>query len=340
MGGLSIAVLSGGRSSEHQVSLASGLAVSAGLTEAGHLPTLIEVDRTGVWMRDGQEVAVVPGRGLEGFDAVFPVIHGPFGEDGTLQGLLESLNIPYVGSGVFASAVCIDKLRTKEALAHAGFKQVAFEGVTAHSWAADRAAAKARIEALGLPVWVKPARLGSSVGITRVDALDQLDLAIEAALTHDPRVIVEESSPGREIEVSILERLDQSGGFELIASSPGEITLPEAKEGDWYDFERKYEAGGMTLSVPADLLPEVTESVRATALEAFSTLGLSGYARVDCFVTGDEVAINEINTAPGFTSTSVFAQLFAADGINYPELLAMLVDTAVEQHRLLAGFSF
>lgn len=340
MGGLSIAVLSGGRSSEHDVSLASGEAVVAGLEQAGHRPTAIEVDRAGVWHRDGHEVAVVPGRGLEGFDVVFPVMHGPFGEDGTLQGLLESLNVPYVGSGVLASAICIDKLRTKDALAFAGFSQVGFEEVSARQWLADRDSLRQRITRLGFPVWIKPARLGSSVGISRVDNEDQLDEAVEAALGFDPRVIAEESSAGREIEVSVLERPDGEGGFDIVASSPGEITLPGAQSGDWYDFERKYVAGGMDLSVPAELDGHVAERVRQTAVRAFEQLGLSGYARVDCFVSGEDVLVNEINTAPGFTSTSVFAQLFAADGIAYPDLLGILVDTAIERHRLLSGFSF
>lgn len=340
MGGLSIAVLAGGRSSEHAVSLASGSAVVEGLLEAGHRPVMIEVDRLGVWRLDGREIAVVPGRGLERFDAVFPVIHGPFGEDGTLQGLLESLNVPYVGSGVFASAVCIDKLRAKKALAHAGFRQVAFEGVTADAWPAASEAIHASVVKLGLPVWVKPARLGSSVGITRVDSLDRLDEAIESALNHDPRVIIEQSSPGREIEVSVLERLGADDRSEVVASSPGEITLPGAAEGEWYDFDRKYKAGGMTLAVPAELPPGVATELRQTALRAFGELGLSGYARVDFFVSGEEILINEINTSPGFTPTSVYSRLFAADGIAYPQLLEALVATAMERHRAVAAHSF
>lgn len=319
--------------------MASGSAVVAGLVEAGHRPTLIEIDREGIWHRAGQEVAVVPGRGLEGFDVVFPVVHGPFGEDGTLQGLLESLRVPYVGSGVFASAACMDKIRAKQLLAGAGVEQVAWVELTESTWAGSRAAIVDRVALLGSPVWVKPARLGSSVGISRVAGPAELGEAVELALGHDPRVIIEASSSGREIEVSVLERPIGADGLGTVSSVPGEITLPGAEPGDWYDYERKYKSGGMTLTAPADLPPELIERVRSTAIDAFETLGCSGYARVDCFVEGDRVLINEVNTAPGFTSTSVFSALFAASGLSYPDLLDAMVEAAIESDRLAGRHS-
>ena len=340
MAGLSVAVLAGGRSSEHDVSLASGAAVVAGLAEAGHQPTLIEVDRKGVWRQDGQALTLTPGTGIGGVDIAFPVLHGPFGEDGIAQGLLEALGVPYVGSGVFASALCNDKLRTKQLLTVAGFDQVASVQVTDSDWSSGRDDLEQKIAAIGWPVWVKPARLGSSVGISRVDSAVKLGEAIAAALAYDPRVIVEQSSPGREIEVSVIERLSQSGTFELVTSPPGEIALPGAGPDDWYDYERKYEAGGMQLRVPAELDEGTSEAVRSTAAEAFAATGCSGYARVDCFVDGDRILINEINTAPGFTSTSVFAQLFASDGVTYPDLLDELVRTALALFEREAGYSF
>ena len=334
-----VAVLAGGRSSERDVSLASGESVVAGLVDAGHQPQLIEIDADGVWLLGGSEVSLVPGRGLPGFDVAFPVVHGPWGEDGSLQGLLESLRVAYVGSGVHASALCIDKLLAKERMEQVGIEQVGFAAVTRSTWDSDRTGLVASISQLGLPVWVKPARLGSSVGISRVDSPDQLVEAVELALHHDPRVIVEQSSPGREIEVSILE-VSGPEGSELVTSPPGEITLPGAGEGEWYDYERKYSAGGMELLVPAELPPADSKLLVETALRAFAEAGCSGYARVDCFVEPGRVLLNEINTSPGFTRTSVFGRLLEAGGRTYPEVLGTLVATAIARHRELESYSF
>jgi D-alanine-D-alanine ligase len=317
-----VAVLGGGRSSEHEVSLASAASVRAGLERAGHTPIAIEIDRDGVWRRDGEIVSLTPGHALEGADVVFPVLHGPFGEDGTVQGLLECLGVPYVGAGVLASALCMDKVLFKELMGHAGLPQVDYRAVRVERHGGDRSAAVEEIGALGLPVFVKPARLGSSVGIARVSAVEQLAPALEAAFEHDPLVIVEAASDGLEVECSVL------GNEEPIASQPGEIVL----SGDWYDYEAKYTPGGMELQVPARIPERVRERVRELALQTFRSAGCSGLARVDFFVEGDRVLVNELNTMPGFTETSVFGALFAASGIAYPELLDRLVGLALERH--------
>ena len=323
-----VAVLAGGRSSEREVSLVSGASVAEGLIDAGHQVVSVEIDTDGRWLRAGEPMTLTPGQGIDSVDVVFPVVHGPWGEDGTLQGLLESLRVPYVGSGVYASALCIDKLLAKERLAQAGIAQVDFVAVTADSWAAERESLSEQVGGFGLPLWVKPARLGSSVGISRVDQLDQLTEAVELALKHDPRVIIEASSSGREIEVSVME-VESPEGRRIVASSAGEITLPGAAEGEWYDYERKYKAGGMELVVPADLSAEDAAATSATAISAFQACGCEDYARVDCFVEPGKVLINEINTAPGFTRTSVFASLFEAGGISYPQVLDTLISSAV-----------
>jgi D-alanine-D-alanine ligase len=320
-----VAVLAGGRSSEHEVSLASGASVAAGLREAGYAVQKVEIDRDGVWRRDGEEVTLAPGRGMAGADVVFPVLHGPFGEDGTVQGLLECLGIPYVGAGVLASALCIDKVFFKDLMAQAGLPQVAYRAVRIERWtkAADLVAHE--VSALGLPVFVKPARLGSSVGITRVAAADELAAALDGAFEHDPMVIVEAAAAGLEVECSVI------GNLEPIASEPGEILLAAGERG-WYDYEAKYTPGGMQLIVPARITPRARERVRALALTTFQQTGCSGLARVDFFVDGDDVLVNELNTMPGFTQTSVFGSLFAASGIPYPELLDRLVKLALSRH--------
>jgi len=310
-----VAVLAGGRSSEHDVSIASGEAVRAGLADAGHEPVPVEITREGAWLRDGDPVAIEPGRGLLDVDVVFPVLHGPFGEDGTVQGLLEIADVPYVGAGVLASATCMDKLAFKDRMAVAGLPQVDHAALTQGD---DRAA----LDRLGLPVFVKPARLGSSVGISKVSTAEELPAALEAAFAHDPLVIVEAMSHGLEIECSVI------GNGDPLASEPGEIAF----EAEWYDYEAKYTAGGMELVVPARIEPEVGERVRSLAVEAYGRAGCAGLARADFFVESDgRVLVNELNTMPGFTATSVFAKLFAASGVDYPELVDRLVRLAVER---------
>jgi D-alanine-D-alanine ligase len=322
---LRVAVLGGGRSSEHEVSLASAASIREGLREAGHVPIEIEIGRDGTWSRDGRLLAVEPGRGLDGVDVVFPALHGPFGEDGTVQGLLECLDLPYVGAGVLASAVSMDKVTFKELMAAHGVPQVEYRAVREHDLVADRAAMLARLDELGLPVFVKPARLGSSVGIARVADADALPAALEAAFEHDQLAIVEAASSGLEVECSVL------GNRDPVASQPGEIVLAAGESG-WYDYEAKYTPGGMRLIVPPRLPGDMIERVRELALTAFRLVDCSGLARVDFFVERDRVLVNELNTIPGFTSTSVFASLLEASGVPYPELLDRLLALALERH--------
>jgi D-alanine-D-alanine ligase len=319
-----VAVLAGGRSSEHEVSLRSGAAVAGGLREAGHEAVEVTIGRDGRWSAAGGSVELVPGGGLLGVDAVFPALHGAFGEDGSVQGLLEWLQVPYVGSDVLSSAICMDKLTLKRLFAAHDVPQVEFTAVEGADW-------WGRCEEMGLPLWVKPSRMGSSVGITRVEKLDELDAAVELALRHDPRVIVEASASGREVECSVL------GNDEPRASLPGEIVA----NAGWYDFEAKYTEGGMELRVPAPVGEETIERVRELAVAVFALAGCSGLARCDFFVEPDgSVLVNEINTMPGFTDTSVYAKLFEATGIAYPDLCDRLVQLAVERHRQARSYEF
>jgi D-alanine-D-alanine ligase len=328
-----VAVLAGGRSSEHEVSIASGASVAAGLGEAGYVVQMIEIDRDGVWRRDGEEVALAPGRGLAGADVVFPVLHGPFGEDGTVQGLLECLDVPYVGAGVLASALCIDKICFKDLMAHAGLPQVAYRAVRIERWTEAAELVAQEVSELGLPLFVKPARLGSSVGIARVAVADELEAALDGAFEHDPLVIVEAAAAGLEVECSVI------GNLEPTASEPGEILLAAGEQG-WYDYEAKYSPGGMQLIVPARITPRARERVRELALTTFRRTGCSGLARVDFFVDGEDVLVNELNTMPGFTQTSVFGSLFAASGIPYQELLDRLVKLALARHEAERRYQF
>jgi D-alanine-D-alanine ligase len=320
-----VAVLSGGRSSEHDVSLRSGASVADGLRIAGHdvIPVLLE--RDGRWTLEGEEIALRAGGGLLDAEVAFPALHGPFGEDGTVQGLLECLDLPYVGPGVLAAAVAIDKLTCKRVLAFHDIPQVEFCEAGADGW-------RDRTAAMGLPLWVKPARLGSSVGISKVASVeDELDEAVELARRHDPRVIVEAHGDGKEVECSVL------GNEAPRTSPPGEIVA----HADWYDFEAKYTDGGMDLIVPARIEEATAARVRELAARAFRAIDGSGLARCDFFVRDDgEVLVNELNTIPGFTATSVFAKLFEADGLDYPELCDRLVRLGVERYAKQRSFEF
>jgi D-alanine-D-alanine ligase len=330
---LRVAVLGGGRSSEHEVSLASAASVREGLRTAGHEAIAIEIGRDGVWRRDGEALRLEPGAGLEGADVVFPALHGPFGEDGTVQGLLECLDVPYVGAGVLASALCMDKVTFKALMAQAGVPQVDYRALRHERYLADGSGELAAIGELGLPVFVKPARLGSSVGIARVGAPEELAGALEQAFVHDPLVIVEAAARGIEVECSVL------GNAEPTASAPGEILL-SAGESGWYDYEAKYTPGGMELIVPARIPAHVRERVRELAVDTFVRTGCAGLARVDFFVDGEQVLVNELNTMPGFTQTSVYACLFEAEGMPYPELLERLVNLALERHEAARAHRF
>lgn len=330
---LRLAVLMGGRSSEHEVSLASAAAVIAALDPARYEVVPVLIAPEGGWSVDGEPVAMVPvadgarlaslngGRARE-VDVVFPVLHGPHGEDGTVQGALETAGVPYVGAGVAASAVAMDKALFKVFLAQAGIPTPEHCVVTAAEWAADPDAARRRVaRSVGYPAFCKPARLGSSVGISPVPDAAALDGALELAFRHDPKALVERAIAGREVEVGILE------ADPPVASQPGEITF----EGDWYDYDTKYVPGRSDLQVPAALPQATADRARELALRAFAAVDCAGLARVDFFVeesTGD-VLLSELNTMPGFTPTSVYARLMEASGIAYPDLVSHLIDLAV-----------
>ena len=312
-----VAVLAGGRSSEHDVSLESANAVRMGLTEAGHEVADVLLGRDGSWSCAGEPVVLGPGQGLLGCDAVWPVLHGPFGEDGSVQGLLELLAVPYVGAGVLASAICMDKLMFKDLMRAHGIPQV------------DHFRSSEEVEQL--PVFVKPSRLGSSVGISKAADAEQLAKAIGVAEAHDPRVIIEAASSGLEIECAVL------GNERPEASQPGEIVA----NADWYDYEAKYSPGGMELQFPARLDDDVREQVRSLAVEVFELADCAGLARVDFFVEdGGRVLVNELNTMPGFTPTSVYPKLWALSGLPFPQLCDRLVALGVERHEREARYRF
>jgi len=331
---LRVAVLRGGRSSEHEVSLASAESASAGVAAAGHevLPVLLE--RDGSWHGpDGAPLALAPGGGLLGADVAFPVLHGPFGEDGTVQGLLELLDVPYVGAGVLASSLCMDKIVFKDVLAAAGVPQVAYVAVREARWRDAPGEVRSELAALGLPVFVKPARLGSSVGIAKVRAVDALDAALEGAFAHDGLVIVEAFSAGTEVECAVI------GLFEAEASVPGEVVLLGGAE--WYDYEAKYSPGGVELRVPAAIPEAAVADVRRLAVETFLRVGCAGLARVDFFVEdGGRVLVNELNTLPGMTPTSAFPKLWEAAGVPWPEACERLLRIALERHRVERAHAF
>ena len=259
-------------------------------------------------------------------DVVLPILHGPFGEDGTVQGLLELAGVPYVGAGVTASALCMDKDLFKAVCRDKGIPVT--RSVTVRN--GDRPD-----NPFGYPVFVKPARLGSSVGISKVGAEDDLQQAVDLARRHDEKVLIEEFVPGVEVEVGVL------GNKEPIASLPGEIVAHGFSGVDWYDYSAKYDEGGMDLVIPPRIPEEKSERVQQLAVEAFVATDCEGMARADCFVRDDgEVLVNELNTIPGFTATSVYARLFEASGIPYPELLDRLVELALERHERRGKLEF
>ena len=339
-----VAVLLGGRSSEHAISCISGRSIVAALDPLRYDVSVVGIRRDGSWVRgeDGgleileqagalPEVSVgAPAADLAtclDVDVVFPVLHGPWGEDGSVQGLLETLGVPYVGSGVLSSALAMDKGFMKGTLAAAGIEVGRYVVVSDRAWSADPAGVLERIANLGLPVFVKPARAGSSLGIVRVTDAPAVAEAIEAARKHDPRVIVEAAVGGaREIECGVL--VDSDG--EPRASRCAEIIV-NARH-DFYDFEAKYLDDSATLVVPADLPDEVEAQVRAMAVLAFDALACDGLARVDFFVReSGEVVLNEVNTMPGFTSISMFPRMWGVTGIDYPELVDRLIADALRK---------
>jgi D-alanine-D-alanine ligase len=327
-----VAVLAGGRSSEHDVSLASAAAVCAGLEAGGHEVVWVEIDRDGTWRLEGERLSVTPGGGLLDVDVAFPVLHGAFGEDGTVQGMLETLDVAYVGADVAASAVCMDKVLFKKLMSTTGVPQVDYRGVRAERWRATPMEVLDELAVLGLPVFVKPAHMGSSVGIVKVSDTEALGPALEQAFAYDALVIVEAMASGLEVECGVLglpgvDRVRESRT--ALASEPGEIVLPG---GEWYDYEAKYAQGGMELAVPARISPTARDRVRELALQTFAHAGCEGLARVDFFVDGESVKVNELNTMPGFTPTSVYAKLMEASGMRYPELVERLCRLGIARY--------
>ena len=318
-----VAVLGGGRSSEHAISLASAEAVREGVVAAGHEALDVRISPEGRWTHENEAIVLEPGTGLLGADVVFPALHGPFGEDGTVQGLLELLDVPYAGAGVMSSAVSMDKAVFKDLMSAHDVPQV--------DYAVVRNGDRPQL-AFPLPAFVKPARLGSSVGISKATGSEELEASLRLAFEHDPVVVVERMSEGLEVECSVL------GNREPEASQPGEIVV---KKGDWYDYEAKYDPGGMELIVPARIDEPSRERVRALAVDVFRIVGCSGMARVDFFVeAGGRVLVNELNTIPGFTGTSVYAKLFDASGVPYSQLLDRLLHLAVERHTEESRYRF
>jgi D-alanine-D-alanine ligase len=346
-----VVVVFGGRSAEHEVSVASARSVVSALDAGDNQVLLIGIDKAGRWHRvaglPGAQAGALPAVGgdegigvalsrtpgdrslvaddgtREDIDVVFPVLHGPYGEDGTIQGMLELAGVPYVGAGVLASAVGMDKAVQKVLFAAAGLPVVVHEVVRDREWEEDREAVEARCAAVGFPVFVKPAALGSSVGITKVTDLAGLAAAVEEALSHGTKALVERSLEGaREIECAVL------GNDDPVASVPGEI-LPDA---EWYDYRAKYVDETTSLEIPAKLPPEVVEEVQRMAVAAFRAIDAEGMARVDFFVEEPgRLTVNEINTIPGFTSVSMYPKLWDASGLSYPELIERLIELAEER---------
>ena len=342
-----VMVIFGGRSGEHEVSLASARAITDTLHQGGrHEVVPVGISREGVWVHTGDPMRELEARAhrqpVEGIaigasdrmppdlfgevDVVFPVLHGPYGEDGTVQGMLELLGIPYVGSGVLASAAAMDKVTMKKVFAHHGLPQVRWLGLTRKEWQGDRDRWTREIQAsLGYPCFVKPSNLGSSVGINRADSAGELALALDAAAELDRRIVVEEGVDAREIEVAVL------GNEEPKASAPGEIVV----SGDgFYDYEAKYTEGRTELVAPADVPQGIRAEIDRIARAGYTAIDAAGMARMDFFLergTG-RLLLNEINTIPGFTPTSVYPKLWSASGLPYDRLLDRLIDLALERH--------
>lgn len=338
-----LAVVFGGQSSEHGVSCLTAREVIAVIDPDRYEVVPVGITADGQWV---EETAEWPDLGagelpavradfpafdwdrLRGFDVVFPLLHGPWGEDGTLQGLLEMASVRYVGAGVLASSVSMDKPFTKTVFSAAGLPQLPYVTIQTWEWEAKRDRVEARIRALGLPVFVKPARAGSSSGVTPVQDWAHLDAAIEVAQQFDPKVIVEAAAHDRrEVECAVIQ--DEHGM--PIASEVGEILVATDTDHEYYDFEAKYLDGTSTNVVPADIDESTRQRIRDYALTAFDAVGCEGLARVDFFLTSSEtggLVINEINTMPGFTPFSMFPKLWEASGIAYPELVERLITLA------------
>ncbi|GAA4223526.1 D-alanine-D-alanine ligase [Streptosporangium album] len=354
-----VAIVFGGRNSEHAVSILGAGSVLEAIDRSKYEVIPIGIAQDGRWVlasgdqryaiegdelpsveADGAGLALPSGGGslvaydsgsipveLGRVDVVFPVMHGPFAEDGTIQGLLEMAGVRYVGSGVLASAVGMDKAYMKIVLAAAGLPVGPYVVVRDRDWRIDRDRILKEVQELGWPVFVKPARAGSSQGISKAHDLAELERAVESAREHDPKVLVEAAIVGREIECAVLESL---GDEAARASLPGEVLVHGGHE--FFNFEAKYIGDDMSLSVPADIPADVAENLRAMAVRAFEALGCEGLSRVDFFYTTDgRLILNEINTMPGFTAMSVAPQLWAATGLPYAGLVDRLIQLALDR---------
>ncbi len=341
MSKIRLLVLCGGQSEEHEVSLSSAKSVLEALPKDRFEVTPVVITRQGKWLppsetpqalergsaSSGGEMVLAQASSAAEFDAVFPLLHGPMGEDGTIQGLLRLANIPFVGSSVMSSAVCMDKIMMKDVLANYHIPQVAYLAVSKNEFSSHPEKVLAHLEPLGFPVFVKPANLGSSVGISKAKNTDELLVALRFAFGFDRRVIVEASTNGkpRELEVAIL------GNDDPQASPVGELTF----DSEFYDYETKYTAGRAEMHIPANVPPKISARVQALALEAYKILDCAGLARIDFFYlpASGELFLNELNTIPGFTKTSMYPKLWEAGGISYGELVSRLVELALEQRQ-------
>lgn len=342
---IKVAVIFGGKSAEHEVSLQSAKNVIEALDKNKYELVLVGIDKKGKWhlnikqlplMETKENIALVPfdktgqlinlstARQITPVDVVFPIIHGPYGEDGSLQGLLKMANVPFVGAGVLGSAISMDKDVMKRLLREAGIPVVRF--LVLHRHGQKEFPFETICNTIGLPFFVKPANLGSSVGINEVSSKETFEKAMSEAFEYDHKVLIEERIVGRELECSVL------GNAEPIASLPGEIVT--SSEHRFYSYEAKYiDENGAVLEIPANVPSEVIDRTNDLAVKAFKTLCCEGMARVDFFYTDDgNIIVNEINTIPGFTTISMYPKLWEASGISYPELLERLIELAIERH--------
>jgi len=350
-----VAIICGGRSSEHEISCISAGGVLSAIDRDQYEPVLIGISKNGKWFLldertsltiNGGSLPSIPDSGTSvaldatGFhsegknlniDIVFPLLHGPYGEDGTIQGLLEMADIAYVGSGVLASAVAMDKSFAKPIFAAHGIKVAAGFVARASDWAKDKTAIQKQADLLGYPVFVKPARGGSSRGTTKVKSSSEFAAAIEEAHRFDPKAMVEQEIRGKEIECAVLE-MDGVAKASLV----GQIKIDPKY--DFYNFEAKYLDSATTIELPAPIDQKISDQIRAKAVDAFTSLGCSGLARVDFFLTeNNEVIINELNTMPGFTATSVFPKMWAATGVGYTDVITHLLNAALTRNNGVLG---
>ncbi len=346
---LRVGVIYGGRSGEHEVSVVSAASIFKHLDRSRFQPVPIRIDKDGRWMLGEKEPTAISAGDVPesdaagalqvteptaaisgGIDVIFPILHGPYGEDGTVQGLLELANVPYVGAGVLGSALGMDKAVSKSVFAAHGLPQVPYLTVNLPQWQTAPWEITARVASnLGYPVFVKPANLGSSVGISRAATEEELGPAIRTAFDYDRKIVIEAGVPNaREIECAVL------GNDEPEASLPGEIVVTH-RDG-FYSYEAKYlDPSGATPRIPADLSPEMTARVRRLSVDAFRALDLAGMARVDFFLDGRDGALylNEVNTLPGFTAISMYPKMWEATGLSYSDLLTRLLTLAIERHQ-------